>query len=118
MLGIAYLKGLVLTLLVETIVALLVHHRVPLAASRVHLLQTVVLIDLMTHPLLNYLLWLNAWMQWIPFESMVAILEIAVVFAEWKMLLFALGGSSRTLFGLSLAMNLASFVGGLIAFHL
>ena len=26
--------------------------------------------------------------------------------------------SSRTLFGLSLAMNLASFVGGLVAFHL
>ena len=69
--GARYLAALALTLLVEISVALLVHHRKPFAASRAQLMQTVVLVNLMTHPVLNYLLWLNAWMQWIDFPSMV-----------------------------------------------
>lgn len=118
MFGPAYLKALVLTLLVENGVALLVHHRIPLARSRAQLVLTVVLINLMTHPLLNYLLWLNAWMQWMGFVPMLAILEVLVVIVEWRLLLFALGGSTRTLFATSAAMNSASFLGGIVAFHL
>lgn len=113
MFGTAYLKALALALLVENGVVLLVHHRIPLARSRAHLVITVVLINLMMHPVLNYMLWLNAWVRWMGFALMLAILEIGVVFIEWRMLLFALGGSSRTLFTLSLAMNLVSFVVGI-----
>jgi hypothetical protein len=113
-----YLATLALTVLVETIVALLFHHKERWTTPRRVVVRVVVLINLMTHPALTYLLWLNAWMEWMAYPLSVAILEISVVVIEWRLLAFALGGAASTLFFLSLAMNLSSFIVGLIVLPL
>ena len=80
-------------------------------------LGAVVLANLVTNPLFNlvfvlivFLLGLNAW-TYLASLPVAVVLEIAVVIAEWRLLVWALrttGGSSMKLLAMSVTMNLVS----------
>jgi hypothetical protein len=101
--------ALLLTLVVEVPVAwaMGLRGRRPLTA--------VILVNLITNPLVNYVVF--AFAVSYPelaqntglYYALVAVLEVLVVIAEWRLLLWVLGGSSRRLLLTSLVMNAASF---------
>lgn len=100
----SYLLVLSLTLIIETFVAFILGHR------NKFVLLSVIFINLITNPLLNYFLWINGYFYFIePNIWNILILEIMVVFIEWGLLMFALKQRPRRLFLLSLVMNSASF---------
>lgn len=104
------LPALVLTLLIEIPVGMLCGLR-----SRREI-GAVALVNLITNPLLNYIVFVLAISYsgpyaWRPglYWGIVVFLEVLVVIAEWRLLLWALGGSSRKLLLTSVLMNAASF---------
>ena len=74
------------------------------------------LLNLISHPLLGYLLALNGYFGFVDHRTAVVILEMLVVFGEWGGLIYVLRESPMKLFMLSLSMNLASFLIGLLLF--
>ncbi len=110
--AINYVATLVATIVIELCVALLLGYR-SAAAWR-----TVIFMNLITHPLLTYILWVNAYIKFADTVVLVAILEIAVVFMEWGLLYFVLRDKPRRLLFLSFAANASSFGIGLILFGL
>jgi hypothetical protein len=73
----------------------------------------IVFINLITNPILNYILWLNNYYSFLRINTKVIILfEIIIVFIEWRLLLFALRRNSGKLLILSILMNLCSFLLG------
>jgi len=109
MLTSSYLSVLLLTLVMETFVAFVSGYRDKLA------LLSVIFINLITNPLLNYFLWINGYFHFIGINiSNILILETMVVFIEWGLLIFALKQKPWRLFALSLVMNSASFGAGLV----
>lgn len=105
-----YFVALALTLVVETFVAMLFGY------SSYTAVKTIVLVNLMSHPLLTYFLCLNHSVGFVEFRTAVVVLEILVVILEWRLLVFALRDQSKRLLAMSTAMNLASFITGLIVF--
>jgi hypothetical protein len=99
-----------LTLVIEVTVALLLGYRRRLEIA------AVVCVNLFTHPLLCYLVWLIIAWQSAPLGVVeIAILEAGVVLVEWQLLCYALRQHPKSrLFALSLAMNAASYVAGLL----
>lgn len=86
-------------------------------------LAAVVLINLITNPLLNLALLVIVLTAGLGFGTRliaagsVPLLEAAVVIAEWRLLVWALcgmAGSSRRMLAMSVAMNLASVLGGIV----
>lgn len=83
-------------------------------------LLTVVLVNLLTNLLLNYAGILVAQFDdWAArpatvVVSALVVAELLVVIAEWRLLLWVLGGGSRRLFLTSLAMNAASALVGIV----
>ena len=83
-------------------------------------LLAVVLVNLMTNPVLNYLAILGARIadpDRVPakvYVPMLVVAEILVVITEWRLLLRTLGGSSKRMLVLSAAMNAASATAGLV----
>jgi hypothetical protein len=77
-------------------------------------LASVVLVNVFTHPLLCYLLWVSGSMRSVPIGFWVVLpFEAGVVLVEWWLLCFALRRRrSWRLLGLSLAMNGVSFLAG------
>lgn len=106
------LVALLLTIAIEVTVAILFGYR------KKSEIWTVILINLITNPLLNYLLVINIYFWGVPLNAVVMVAsEIVVVLVEWVLLRFALQQDSKKLFALSLAMNFCSFiVGFLISF--
>ena len=104
------LLALLLTEIVEITVALFLGYRRPPE------IIAVILVNLVTNPSLNYLLFLNDHFGVIRERfPLILFLEAAVVFIEWAFLVFALRRNKKSLFVLSLAMNTCSYVtGGLI----
>ena len=84
-------------------------------------LLVVACVSLVTNPLLNWTGWVLA-TQWdwaAGAGSAAAFLipaEVAVVIVEWRLLVWALGGSSRRLLLVSAAMNAASALVGVLVF--
>jgi hypothetical protein len=112
---IEYLKlgaeALILTIAVEILIALL------LGLRRKTELTAVLLINLITNPALNFLLALNNQYRLIHQTTILTLcLEVLVVFIEWKLLVYALRLNNKKAFVLSLSMNAASFLAGLIIF--
>lgn len=105
--------ALALTIAIEVPVAALLGLR-----SRREI-SAVALVSVVTNPPLNLALFAialavptfaeNAVAYWL----VVAALEVAAVIAEWRLLLWVLGGESRRMLGVSAAMNVASFGAGL-----
>jgi hypothetical protein len=112
MLAIDYLATLVATITIELCVALFLGYRSPAAW------RTIVVMNLITHPLLTYILWMNAYLGFADRFTLIAILEIAVVFIEWGLLYFVLRDKPRRLLFLSFAANASSFGAGLLVFGL
>ena len=107
-----YLLALVLTVAIEGGVAWLFKLRT------VRSQLTVALINCITNPTLNFFVY---WLAWRGVEVTlfrVFLLEILVVIVEWGLLVYAFNGRKRRLLILSLAMNGASFLAGVLLFWL
>jgi hypothetical protein len=106
-----YLLSLGLTIAVELIVFVAFGFRHPRAIG------TAVLINLISHPLLFYGLYINSiFIAFHVTELTIAIIEALVILVEWILLCFVLGIGRTRLLATSLSMNLASFISGLIVF--
>jgi len=78
-------------------------------------LLSVVLVNLMTNPLLNYVLWVNTAGHFLKIKIInLFLLEILVVLAEWFLLAFIWQKKIKKLLFLSLLMNLISAGTGII----
>lgn len=109
---IEYLGSLTATIVIELCVAMLFGYRTKAA------LTTVVFMNLMTHPALAYILWFNAYFRFADTAMLIAILEILIVFVEWRLLYFVFGEKPWRLLSFSFAANASSFGAGLILFWL
>ena len=106
-----YLIALVLTTAIEVVVALFFGYR------KKSEIATIILINLITNPLLNYLLFINNYFGTVQINTIIIIfLEIVVVFVEWRLLKFVLQQNSKKLFALSVVMNFCSYIAGVLIF--
>jgi hypothetical protein len=77
----------------------------------------VFLVNLVTNPSVNYLVFLNDNFGVIPDRlSLILFLELAVIFVEWALLVIALRKSKKSLLGLSFVMNTCSYLTGVLIF--
>jgi hypothetical protein len=111
MLTSSFLFPLLLSLAIEVSIALIFGYRSKLV------LLGVVLVNLVTNPLLNYFLWLNAFFGFFTTAIInLVLLEILVVLVEWVLLTLALRQGYKSLLFLSAVMNFVSFITGLVLF--
>ena len=102
-------EALLLTLAVELAVAWLLGLR-----SRTQLLS-IVLINVVTNPLLNYLLLVNGYFHLVvQTRALTVCLEAGVVLAEWALLVWALRLKTTKMLALSVVMNASSYFAGLL----
>jgi hypothetical protein len=80
-------------------------------------LGTVVLINVITNPLLNYLLAVNGYFHLVS-QTFVLILclEAGVVLVEWRLLVYVLRRGETGMLALSIGINACSFLAGLLIF--
>jgi hypothetical protein len=75
------------------------------------------MINLITNPLLNYVI---AAIQFLKFFRVniptLLIMETLVILAEWGLLTYSLNADSKRMLTASVAMNLSSFLSGLVFF--
>lgn len=113
---ISLIVSLLVTIIIELIVARLFGFR------KKHELLVVVLINLITNPVLNYLILLKNYTatnyQTEAFSPFVVVLEIIIVIIEWLLLRFALNNKSTKLFLFSLVANACSFLMPVISGYL
>jgi hypothetical protein len=107
--AISYLLALVLTIIVETGVAFILGYRDRKS------LAVVALVNVITNPILNYLLLVIAVFRIMEISTaLILFLEALVVLAEWRLMVYALDRDPWQLFVLSLVMNTASYLAGLL----
>lgn len=105
------LLALLVTEIVEVAVALFLGYR------RWRAILAVILVNLVTNPSLNYLLFLNECLGLIKYRfPLILFLELAVVVVEWALLVFTLREDKKSLFILSFAMNTCSYLTGVLLF--
>jgi hypothetical protein len=79
------------------------------------LLIILLLINLITHPLVNYLFWVNQFLSFFIVNWFnVFIFELLIIIVEWLLLKFVVKVKSVELLKLSLIINLSSFFFGLV----
>jgi hypothetical protein len=123
MISLDYLFTLVATMVIELLVVFIFHWIIRWPSRNVksgRLIGGVVIVNLITNPILNYLVWLNGYFAFCLFargQGLVSLLELVVVFVEaslfayfwrerwWKMLI------------LSVFVNLASSFFGYLLFR-
>jgi hypothetical protein len=106
-----YLPALFLTIAVELMVAFLFGFRKKLEIT------AIVFVNLLTNPILNYLLLVNDHFSFFKTNLLVILfLEFLVVLIEWKLLVFALQEKTNKLLILSFAMNSCSYMTGVLIF--
>lgn len=111
MMAAEYALALALTLATETLIAVILGYR-----TRTEL-QAIVLVNLMSHPLLHYLMYANAYAGLVDPFMAPAFLEFSVIILEWGLLVYALRGKPLRMLGLSACMNLGSWgFGALVGF--
>ena len=113
---IEYLKwsalALLLTIVVEGIVAWLFGLRTKRE------LLTIALINVITNPLLNYLIAVNSYFHLILQTTILILcLEVAIVLVEWRLLVWVLRQSTQKMLLLSFVMNACSYLAGLLIFR-
>jgi hypothetical protein len=104
-----YLASLILTILIEVLVV-----RVLDSNGKFHL-KTIALINLVTHPVLNFILYLIY--SYKLFQTLflpLFVLEIIVILIEWKLLNLVLINNIKRNFKFSVSMNISSLIIGLI----
>ena len=109
-----YAIAFLLTVVLEVAVALLLGYR-----KRVEIV-CIFLVNVFSHPLVNYLVWVTNTMRAEPLGPVGHLpFEIGVVLVEWLLLCYALPRHARSrLFALSLAMNSVSYLAGVLLFLL
>lgn len=107
---IRYIIALLLTIVIEGGVAYLLGFR----RRKVQLALAV--INLITNPVLNYFLVVLGYLGITVSLSLVMILEIGIVLAEWGMLVYTFPESKRRFMLLSILGNAASFSVGLLLY--
>lgn len=105
-----YIEALVFTIIIEIAVAAAMGYR-----SRAQL-QAVALINGLTNPALNFVIWVMMVQGIQVTVAAVLLLESIVVIVEWRLLAYFLRGSEARLLLLSLTMNTASFLTGELLF--
>jgi hypothetical protein len=104
-----FILPLALTIVVEVGVALFfgLRHKLEIAA--------ICLINVTTNPLMNFLLLLNYYFNYI-FQPTVLllVLEVIVVLVEWRLLTGVLMRNSKIMLALSISMNTCSCLAGLL----
>ena len=107
----SYLLALFLTMVIELSVAYFLGYRNKKA------IITVVCVNLISHPLFCYFLWINLTLDIITINyfSMIS-LEIIITLLESILLYYALKQKFLLMLNLSFAMNFTSFVIGLIIY--
>lgn len=105
----AFLVPLLLTIIIETLVAILLGNR------RMGFLTAFVCVNIMTNPLLNYVIMVLKYFKAYNILILV-IMEIIVVICEWKALSYAFRKRDKSLLKLSILSNAASFGVGLTLF--
>jgi hypothetical protein len=103
-----YVASLVMTIVIELCVAFALGFRSESAW------KTVIIVNLMTHPVFAYVVWINNHEKFISDPVLIPVLEMIVVLIEWGLFYFVLRENPRHLFRLSFAINLASYGFGLI----
>jgi hypothetical protein len=111
---ISLLTELILTILIEETVIFLLGYR------NKNTFLVVVLINVITNPIANYIVMINNIFNIIkPDISLAIILEVLIVYSEWKILEYALPNQEKQSYLiLSIIINLASFSTGIILFGL
>lgn len=114
MIIISLLTALIVTILIEETVVFLLGYR------NKNTFLVVFLVNIITNPIANYILMINNIFHIIrPNISLVTILEVLIVYIEWKILEYALPNQeNQSYLILSIIMNLASFLTGIILFGL
>ena len=74
------------------------------------------MINLITNPILNYLLLVFGFLGIEVTLIRVSLLEILVVIAEWRLLVYVFGSPQKRLLILSILANAASFLAGVLLF--
>lgn len=105
-----YLTAFVLTVLIESGVALALGYRGRL------MLLAILLVNVCTHPLLNALMLANSHYVFLPDFPLLIVLEIGVVFAEWLLLRDTFREYPKPLLRLSFWMNFTSFATGVLIY--
>lgn len=109
----SFIAALLLTIGAESLAAFLMGYR-----GRVFF-AVLALVNLMTNPLLNYILLLVPMLgleRW--YYPILALLELGVVLVEWRILRYALQREPKSLLLLSALVNAASFLAGVLIFGL
>lgn len=108
----SYLIALLLTIAIEVVVANFFGYR------KKSEITTIIFINLITNPLLNYLLFTNGYFGITQTNTTIILfLEIVVVLVEWLLLGSVLQQNSKKLFTLSLVMNFCSYIVGVLLFR-
>lgn len=111
MISVNYLLALILTLISELTVLRLFGYKRKIE------LVSVILVNLITNPLLNYIFLSNNYFGFLTVNIFtILLMEFIVVLVEWRLLVFALEKNAIKLFVLSLVMNFCSFMLGVILF--
>ena len=108
-----FLIALLLTIVVEWCVVFLFGYR------NKNVFLVVAMINLVTNPLLNYIILVIQYLNLFQINMPVFfIIELLVILAEWRLLIYAINENDKKLLILSVVMNLASFISGLVLFSL
>lgn len=107
-----FLKPLVLTILIESVVAWICGVR------EWKFYKTMLFVNSLTNPLLNLFLLQIYRLQVGGVGGIILLCEIVVVLVEWRILRWIFPGQSRRMFLLSLAMNGTSYLSGLLIYRL
>lgn len=111
MILIYFLKALLITEIVEIVVAYLMGYRGK------YFFTILVLTNMLTNPVLNYTLTVLIYLDILNFHSFVIIIfEIIVVWVEFRIFIYTIQRDKKDLFLLSLAINSASYLVGLLFF--
>lgn len=109
--GLMLACALILTILIESAVAAVMGYRTRRD------MKIIALVNVITNPALNYIILLyGVFLKNQAPESLVLMLEMTVVWIEYKLLTAALKRKNKEVFILSLSMNTASYLCGFIFF--
>ena len=99
---------LVLTVVIECMTAIIMGYRGK------YLYITLVLVNVITNPLLNYIVSVVSLLWPVGSRYLIIPLELAVVLTEWKLLSYAFPEKQKSFLTLSVLMNAVSYLTGLL----
>ena len=105
-----YVVALVLSIIIEISIAYLMGFK-----EKKYLLA-ILMINLLTHPILNYFLLVLSFVRFDINLILVGLLEVGVIFAEWGLLIHMFHKPKSKFFVLSLVSNLVSFIIGILIY--